>query len=122
MGPELRKYLWWKVYLTQMQMLQFVVIILFVIVIVPLSGCQTTQHGIYIEIIAALVFLALFYNFYVKTYKKKPLKQQNGEARNSKSHAHSNGKSHSFHHDQNGTGYRNGVGLSNGYGSEIRRR
>ncbi|KAF8782364.1 Elongation of very long chain fatty acids like protein [Argiope bruennichi] len=90
MGPEVRKYLWWKEYLTQLQMLQFVIIISFVTVIVPLSGCQTTQHGIYIEIIAAIIFLALFCNFYIQTYKRNPLNETDvGNSKNSNS-IHSN--------------------------------
>ncbi|KAF8782366.1 Elongation of very long chain fatty acids like protein [Argiope bruennichi] len=70
MGPSVQKYLWWKEYLTKLQMLQFVIILIFVLVIIPLSGCKTSKHGIYIDILFALLFLALFYNFYTKTYKK----------------------------------------------------
>ncbi|GIY34616.1 elongation of very long chain fatty acids protein 7 [Caerostris darwini] len=98
MGPEMQKYLWWKEHLTKIQMWQFVIIIVFVIVIIPLSGCQTTQHGIYIEIFFAFVFLSLFYNFYVKTYKKKqPLKMKN-EVQSKKTIV-SNGKSKSLNDD-----------------------
>ncbi|GFT94538.1 elongation of very long chain fatty acids protein 7 [Trichonephila clavipes] len=90
MGPEVQKKLWWKEHLTKLQMVQFVVIILFVIVIIPLSGCKTTQHGIYIEITAAAIFLALFYNFYIKTYKK-PLKMSD-QVEDSKKNVITNGK------------------------------
>ncbi|GFQ92421.1 elongation of very long chain fatty acids protein 7 [Trichonephila clavata] len=86
----MEKKLWWKEHLTKFQMVQFVVIILFVIVIVPLSGCKTTQHGIYIEITAAAIFLALFYNFYIKTYKK-PLKMSD-KVEDSKKNVITNGK------------------------------
>ncbi|GIY34618.1 elongation of very long chain fatty acids protein 7 [Caerostris darwini] len=71
MGPSVQKYLWWKEYLTKLQMLQFVIILIFVLVIIPLSGCKTSKHGIYIDILFAALFLVLFYNFYTKTYKKK---------------------------------------------------
>ncbi|KAF8782363.1 Elongation of very long chain fatty acids like protein [Argiope bruennichi] len=69
-GPEVQKHLWWKEYLTRMQILQFIVIILFVTVILPITGCTPTKHGIYIDIAFALIFLSLFINFYTKTYKK----------------------------------------------------
>ncbi|GFY65985.1 elongation of very long chain fatty acids protein 7 [Trichonephila inaurata madagascariensis] len=70
MGPSVQKYLWWKEYLTKIQMLQFVIILVFVMIIIPLSGCKTSKHGIYIDILFAFLFLGLFYNFYTKTYKK----------------------------------------------------
>lgn len=82
MGPEIQKRLWWKEYLTLLQMAQFVIILLFVFVIVPLSGCKTTAYGIYIDIVFATLFLALFYNFYSKTYKATT---------KSAAHANSNG-------------------------------
>ncbi|GFY65986.1 elongation of very long chain fatty acids protein 7 [Trichonephila inaurata madagascariensis] len=97
MGPEVQKQLWWKEHLTKLQMVQFVVIIVFVIVIVPLSGCKTTQHGIYIEITAAAIFLALFYNFYIKTYKK-PLKM-GGKVEDTKKNVITNGKCKSNEYD-----------------------
>ncbi|GFT43133.1 elongation of very long chain fatty acids protein AAEL008004 [Nephila pilipes] len=74
-GPEVQKYLWWKEHLTKFQMLQFIVIIFFVLVLLPLSGCKATKNGIYIDIFFALVFLALFWNFYMKTYGKSPRKK-----------------------------------------------
>uniref|UniRef100_A0A2L2YE57 Elongation of very long chain fatty acids protein n=2 Tax=Parasteatoda tepidariorum TaxID=114398 RepID=A0A2L2YE57_PARTP len=70
MGPKYQKYLWWKQYLTKIQMLQFIVVLIFVLVIIPLTGCKTSQHAIYIDIFFAILFLGLFYNFYTKTYSK----------------------------------------------------
>ncbi|KAG8193729.1 hypothetical protein JTE90_005027 [Oedothorax gibbosus] len=90
MGPEVQKYLWWKEHLTKLQMLQFVVILFFVLVLIPLSGCKTSTHGIYIDIGFAALFLVLFYNFYMKTYKnKKPATGKNGKEQNG-----TNGKAH----------------------------
>ncbi|GFQ92419.1 elongation of very long chain fatty acids protein 7 [Trichonephila clavata] len=74
-GPEVQKYLWWKEHLTKFQMLQFIVILFFVVVILPLSGCKAAKHGIYIDIFFAFVFLALFWNFYTKTYVQSPRKK-----------------------------------------------
>ncbi|GFQ92416.1 elongation of very long chain fatty acids protein 7 [Trichonephila clavata] len=53
MGPSVRKYLWWKRYLTIAQMVQFILIILFVTVVMPLTGCSAAKSSIYINVIAA---------------------------------------------------------------------
>ncbi|GFT43131.1 elongation of very long chain fatty acids protein 4 [Nephila pilipes] len=121
MGPEVQKKLWWKEHLTKLQMVQFVVIIVFVIVIIPLSGCKTTQHGIYIEITFAAIFLGLFYNFYLKTYKK-PLKM-NGHVQDSKKNVVTNGKCKSYQYNHNNTSHSE-VEFSSVYQTEgeLRRR
>ncbi|GIY94886.1 elongation of very long chain fatty acids protein AAEL008004 [Caerostris extrusa] len=40
-GPEVQKHLWWKEHLTKFQMLQFIAIIFFVLVVLPVSGCKS---------------------------------------------------------------------------------
>ncbi|GIY94885.1 elongation of very long chain fatty acids protein 7 [Caerostris extrusa] len=57
MGPSVRKYLWWKRYLTIAQMVQFILIILFVTVVMPLTGCSAAKTSIYINVVAAALFL-----------------------------------------------------------------
>ncbi|XP_054706916.1 LOW QUALITY PROTEIN: uncharacterized protein LOC129216724 [Uloborus diversus] len=73
-GPQMRKYLWWKKYLTQIQMVQFVLMILFVTVIAPLSGCTMMKASFAIDFIGAGMFLVLFYNFYKNNFQKKTAK------------------------------------------------
>ncbi|XP_015916238.1 very long chain fatty acid elongase 7 [Parasteatoda tepidariorum] len=69
MGPGVRKYLWWKRYLTIAQMIQFILILFFVMVVMPVSGCTAAKSSIYINVVAATLFFALFYNFYQHTFK-----------------------------------------------------
>lgn len=86
--------------------IQFVVILLFVFIIVPLSGCKTTKSGIYLDIIFAATFLAMFYNFYNKTYK--PSKQANGAACkiSNGSNGTQNGTHNNGEHKQNGANFK----------------
>lgn len=82
MGPSVRKYLWWKRYLTIAQMVQFILIILFVTVVMPLAGCTAAKTSIYINIFAATLFFILFYNFYQHSFrptKTPPKAATNGE-------------------------------------------
>ncbi|XP_054706386.1 elongation of very long chain fatty acids protein 7-like [Uloborus diversus] len=82
MGPSVRKYLWWKRYLTIAQMIQFILIILFVTVVMPVTGCTATKSTFWINVCAAGLFFVLFYNFYKTSFTpqkaKDDAKVQNG--------------------------------------------
>lgn len=70
LGPNYRKYLWWKNYLTLMQIVQFVIIILYL----TISQCFCGFFNKYLVgfIIAEAIFnLYLFSSFYLKSYGKK---------------------------------------------------
>lgn len=67
MGPHVQKYLWWKKYLTMIQLIQFgagVTIGIHLIV----SGCQFTRWMQYVFVCYALSFLMLFSDFYKNAY------------------------------------------------------
>ena len=66
----LQKYLWWKKYLTQMQMAQFITLIIHASIPV-FYDCGFPPYFGYLTIFEASLFLALFSNFYLKTYEKK---------------------------------------------------
>ncbi|XP_054706389.1 elongation of very long chain fatty acids protein AAEL008004-like isoform X1 [Uloborus diversus] len=68
-GPEVQKYLWWKKYLTTIQMMQFVIII-FTYIAAYLLNCGTSVTILYFGIFLTSLFLILFGNFYIKTYLK----------------------------------------------------
>ncbi|KAI9584426.1 elongation of very long chain fatty acids protein 7-like [Glossina fuscipes] len=70
MGPQYQRYLWWKKYITKMQMGQFALVLLYM-AIIAMKGCGVSlamKMGI---ILNASVFLLLFTNFYRKAYTKK---------------------------------------------------
>ncbi|XP_012862581.1 elongation of very long chain fatty acids protein 2 [Echinops telfairi] len=72
--PSMHKYLWWKKYLTQAQLVQFVLTITHTMsaVVKPCGfpfGCLIFQSSY------MLTLVILFLNFYVQTYRKKPTKK-----------------------------------------------
>ncbi|XP_031291060.1 very long chain fatty acid elongase 2 isoform X1 [Camelus dromedarius] len=72
--PSMHKYLWWKKYLTQAQLVQFVLTITHTMsaVVRPCGfplGCLIFQSSY------MLTLVILFLNFYVQTYRKKPVKK-----------------------------------------------
>ncbi|XP_050039711.1 very long chain fatty acid elongase AAEL008004-like [Dermacentor andersoni] len=67
MGPAVRKYLWWKKYLTRLQIAQFVLSITHMSI--PLFvECGFPRHLIVIANLQTFLILCLFVNFYVKAY------------------------------------------------------
>ncbi|GIY34613.1 elongation of very long chain fatty acids protein 7 [Caerostris darwini] len=96
MGPSVRKYLWWKRYLTIAQMVQFILIILFVTVVMPLTGCSAAKTSIYINVVAAALFFILFYNFYRHSFQPKKL--SDSEKCNETKKKIENGKIHTNGH------------------------
>ncbi|XP_023977875.1 very long chain fatty acid elongase 5 isoform X3 [Physeter macrocephalus] len=68
--PSMRPYLWWKKYITQGQLLQFVLTIIQTScgVIWP---CAFPLGWLYFQIGYMISLIALFTNFYIQTYNKK---------------------------------------------------
>ncbi|XP_003737079.1 elongation of very long chain fatty acids protein AAEL008004 [Galendromus occidentalis] len=67
----LQRYLWWKRYLTLMQMSQFISLIIHGSIPV-FYDCGFPPYFGYLTIFEAALFFGLFFNFYMNTYKKKP--------------------------------------------------
>lgn len=75
-GLSIQPYLWWKRYLTSLQIAQFV-LILIQLASIPLTGndkCQYPRGFLYVAFAGAILFLWLFYTYYRDTYgsKKSP--------------------------------------------------
>ncbi|KAH9374263.1 hypothetical protein HPB48_005583 [Haemaphysalis longicornis] len=69
-GPRMHKYLWWKKYLTTLQIVQFLIII--VHMSIPLFvDCGFPRHVVYIGNVQTFLILCLFINFYVKAYTNR---------------------------------------------------
>lgn len=69
LGPSVQKYLWWKKYITKMQIIQFAVFIGFVCV--PLfKDCGYPRFLTYLAASQCFFFLVLFVNFYIHTYTR----------------------------------------------------
>ncbi|CAL1268315.1 unnamed protein product [Larinioides sclopetarius] len=69
-GPHMQKYLWWKKYLTTMQITQFVVILAYMMYGF-LSGCETLNTSEMVLFCTIFSFLVLFFNYYFTNFSKK---------------------------------------------------
>ncbi|MEQ2164977.1 hypothetical protein GOODEAATRI_012270 [Goodea atripinnis] len=71
MGPNYQKYLWWKKYLTTIQLIQFVMVTTHISQYFFIKDCPY-QFPIFIYIIGlyGLIFLFLFLNFWYHAYTK----------------------------------------------------
>ena len=70
LGPQVQKYLWWKKYLTKMQMAQFALFFLHAIQPIFID-CGFPVVFSYIILFHGFMFFVLFANFYVQSYLKK---------------------------------------------------
>uniref|UniRef100_A0A3P8S2C0 Elongation of very long chain fatty acids protein n=1 Tax=Amphiprion percula TaxID=161767 RepID=A0A3P8S2C0_AMPPE len=71
MGPKYQKYLWWKKYLTTIQLIQFVMVTSHICQYFFIKDCPY-QFPIFVYIIGlyGLIFLFLFLNFWYHAYTK----------------------------------------------------
>ncbi|PRD25122.1 UNVERIFIED_CONTAM: Elovl7 [Trichonephila clavipes] len=69
MGPHMQKYLWWKKYLTRLQIIQFSAIQLYMLNDY-LSGCNPMEKVDYTVFIIITSFLILFCNYYINAFLK----------------------------------------------------
>ena len=67
LGPKVQRYLWWKKYLTMIQLAQFLAGVTVGIHLI-VSGCQFTRWMQYVFVCYALSFLFLFSDFYKNAY------------------------------------------------------
>ncbi|XP_076812127.1 very long chain fatty acid elongase 7-like [Clavelina lepadiformis] len=75
MGPSYRKYLWWKKYLTALQMVQFCTTTAHLLNILLFNDCNYATAFVYILLASGIVFFILFADFWVKTYLKQRQQQ-----------------------------------------------
>ena len=71
MGPEVQKYLWWKKYLTMLQMVQFVGIFTHCFQLIFHNPCNYSIIFVYWIGGHGVLFYFLFRNFYQQAYKAK---------------------------------------------------
>jgi len=71
MGPKVQKYLWWKKYLTVMQMIQFVLVMVHSFQLFFKNDCNYPIGFAYFIGAHAVMFYFLFSNFYKRAYVKR---------------------------------------------------
>lgn len=69
LGPAVRKYLWWKKYITILQLSQFVILFFFCIQNVY-RKCDFSRAVVIANVAYSLSLLVLFLNFYANAYMK----------------------------------------------------
>lgn len=75
LGPRVQPYLWWKKYLTILQMAQFVAVMVHTFQLLFIE-CDYPKAFVWWIGMHALMFYFLFKNFYDSSYKKPPRKGQ----------------------------------------------
>lgn len=65
---SMKPFLWWKQYITKLQMIQFILVIIHSIYSMLIPGCQWPRVFMYLSIFNAFLFLSLFYSFFKRSY------------------------------------------------------
>lgn len=68
LGPKYQKYLWWKKYMTWIQLTQFCIMLAYLAIII-LMDCKLPKALTFFFVGNVVIFLYLFTNFYRKAYK-----------------------------------------------------
>ncbi|XP_061601964.1 elongation of very long chain fatty acids protein 5 [Cololabis saira] len=88
--PAIRPYLWWKRYITQLQLIQFCLTMSQTICAV-VWPCGFPSGWLWFQICYMSSFIILFSNFYIQTYKKQSASRrkehQNGSSASTNGHA-----------------------------------
>jgi len=69
-GPHMQKYLWWKRYLTRMQLTQFIIVFLYCTSLISLNLKPVFRFFAWLKWVYMITLFILFGNFYIKAYKK----------------------------------------------------
>ncbi|XP_070563176.1 very long chain fatty acid elongase 7-like [Ptychodera flava] len=90
MGPSMQKYLWWKKYMTSMQITQFALVMIHTSQLL-FTDCPYPKGFAFLIFLYAFMFIIMFLNFYRKTYAKKPASKKKLEVHSNGSDAVMNG-------------------------------
>ncbi|KAI1292875.1 Elongation of very long chain fatty acids protein 4 [Halotydeus destructor] len=83
-GPHMQRYLWWKRYITQLQLIQFVFAFVHSTYFLLDSSCECSKFLISFQVAHSLLFLYLFGSFYARTYDKSKAAAKYASAKISK--------------------------------------
>lgn len=133
LGPQFQKYLWWKKYLTSLQMVQFVAIMVHAFQLLFID-CNYPKAFVWWIGMHAVMFFFLFNEFYQSTYKANKRRAElaaiakreaaeaaaaaaalsNGSVTSNGTANGLHGKNGAIHSHSNGSATSNGTLLSNG--------
>jgi len=69
MGPAYQKYIWWKKYMTVIQLVQFFIILAY-LSLLPFSNCGHSKFVTQFFMANTFIFIYMFLDFYRKAYNK----------------------------------------------------
>ncbi|CAH0554792.1 unnamed protein product [Brassicogethes aeneus] len=70
LGPKYQKYLWWKKYMTWIQLTQFCIMLAYLVFVIAMD-CNLPKALTFFFVGNVVIFLYLFSDFYRKAYKKQ---------------------------------------------------
>jgi len=73
-GPKFQRYLWWKKYITTLQLAQFCIAFLHSCQLL-IYDCEYPRFSLYLILPNAIFFYYLFNDFYNKAYPQRRLEQ-----------------------------------------------
>ena len=71
MFKNLQPYLWWKKYITQLQLFQFVLVFLHSTYFLLDKECECPKPLTFLQSAHAVLFFCMFYSFYMSAYQKE---------------------------------------------------
>jgi len=81
MGPQMQKYLWWKKYLTIMQIIQFLIVFVHTAQIQFQPTCNFPKPIGALLTLNAGLFTYMFSSFYIRSYKKPSKSELNDRSK-----------------------------------------
>ena len=79
LGPQVQKYLWWKKYLTTLQLTQFALVMVLGLRVL-ISGCAFPKSFLFLNLFHAVLFFYMFASFYRNSYNKKTASNYNNNS------------------------------------------
>lgn len=76
LGPSVQPYLWWKKYLTRLQMIQFVLVMVNAATTFMSADCKFPILFAYLQLTIAVTFFILFAIFYRNAYQRKKSRER----------------------------------------------
>jgi hypothetical protein len=70
-SDEIKKSLWWKKHITQVQLIQFVLLFLYCVIGTFHVDCDNPRVFLIVGIVQSVVMMSMFGDFYYKAYLKK---------------------------------------------------
>ncbi|XP_031826836.1 very long chain fatty acid elongase AAEL008004 [Nomia melanderi] len=117
LGPKVQPYLWWKRYLTLLQIVQFVLMLIHTFQLLFIE-CDYPRSFVWFIGMHAAMFLFLFSQFYKQTYTKKQIKAEALKKKNDEEAREQKESTTRAETNENGAIYANQYKMATGYISD----